>query len=49
MRNKIQDIASLLLDYDMDIVFLQETWLNKGDKSIISEVKDYGIDIINDV
>jgi exonuclease III len=47
MRNKIEDICSLLLDYNIDIVFLQETWLNKGDKSVVFEIKDHGLDMVN--
>ena len=47
MRNKIQDITSLLLDSHIDIVLLQETWLNKGDSAIKCEIEDHDLEMIN--
>ena len=46
IRNKIPAILSFFKESNLDIALLQETWLNKGDKSIISEIEDYGVDII---
>ena len=39
IRNKIQNILSNLKDINSDIACLQTTWLNEGDKSILSEIK----------
>ena len=47
VRNKIQDLLSLIEEYDLDIVCLQETWLGKGDKAILAEIKEHGLDIIS--
>ena len=47
MRNKIEDITALLIDQQMDIVLLQETWLNKGDNAIKSEIADLKLEMIH--
>ena len=46
IRNRIPAILSFFRESNLDIALFQETWLNKGDKSIISEIEDYGVDII---
>ena len=42
LRNKTSDLKVLLEDYKLDVGALQETWLNKGDKSIYAEIKEKG-------
>ena len=39
IRNKTTDVLNFLTDIHSDIVCLQETWLNKHDKSILAEIK----------
>ena len=45
IRNKIVSAITYLEDNDIDLCMLQETWLNKGDGSIIQEIKDHGYNI----
>ena len=40
IRNKTTDVLNFLTDIHSDIVCLQETWLNKHDKSILAEIKN---------
>ena len=46
MRKKVPDIMSYLTDYSIDLAFVQETWLRKSDGNIVSEIKEYGYDLI---
>jgi exonuclease III len=45
IRNKVSEVVSKLDELDIDICMLQETWLTKGDDSVIAEIKDYGFEI----
>ena len=47
IRNKVQDIISYLEEKHTDIGVLQETWLTKGDKNIIAEIKELGYGVHN--
>ena len=42
IRNKTTGILTHLSERNVDIAFLQETWLKKSDGAIISEIKEYG-------
>ena len=42
IRNKVIPVLSHLSDNNIDICMLQETWLNKGDSSVIQEIKEQG-------
>ena len=46
IRNKIQETTEYLKDNNIQIAFVQETWLNAGDNSILAEINDYGYNII---
>ena len=43
--NKTVGVFELLLDRDIDVCLLSETWLRKGDTSKISEIKDFGYNL----
>ena len=43
--NKTAGTFELLLDRDIDICLLSETWLRKGDTSKLSEIKDFGYNL----
>ena len=45
IRNKVVTVLSYLKDHNIDICMLQETWLNKGDSSVIQEIKDHGYNL----
>ena len=45
VRNKVVAVLTYVKDNDIDVCMLQETWLNKGDSSIIQEIKDHGYNI----
>ena len=47
VRNKVPTVLKYLKDNDIDICMLQETWLNKGDSSVMQEIKDHGYNIIS--
>ena len=47
VRNKVPTVLKHLKDNDIDICMLQETWLNKGDSSVMQEIKDHGYNIIS--
>ena len=42
LRKKTAELKVLLIDNKIDIVLLQETWLQKADKSIYFELKEMG-------
>ena len=48
IRNKVHEIMEIVLDKDIDIIFIQESWLRKCDTSIIEEIKEYNFDIISE-
>ena len=39
-------MMELVLNYEVDIVCLQETWIRKCDGAIVEEIKSYGYDLI---
>ena len=45
IRNKTHDVISKLEELDTDICMLQETWLNRGDNSVIAEIMDRGYEV----
>ena len=45
--NKTVGVFELLSDKSIDVCFLTETWLSKGDTSKIAEIKDLGYGIIH--
>ena len=45
LRKKTSQLKSLIEENKIDIVALQETWLNKGDSAIYSEIKEFGFKI----
>ena len=47
MRNKLPLIMSFLEDNNVHLAFIQETWLRKSDGHLLSEIKEYGYDIIS--
>lgn len=38
-------VLTYLKDNDVDIAFIQETWLKKSDKATISQIKDFRYEI----
>ena len=45
--NKTAGVFELLLERDIDVCLLCETWLRKGDTSKISEIKDFGYGLLH--
>ena len=43
--NKTAGVFDLLSDFDIDVCFLTETWLRKGDTSKIAEIKNLGYNL----
>ena len=46
IKNKIQSVLSYIEDNNTTIALFQETWLSDSDKSIFTQIKEYGFDII---
>ena len=42
IRNKTQNILSYITDNEIDVACFQETWINKGDECVISEMQEQG-------
>ena len=47
MRNKISDIMSYLVDNKIDLAFIQETWLRKSDGNLLTDIREYGYEVIS--
>ena len=47
IRNKVTELTSKLDELDIDVCMLQETWLSRGDESVIAEIKDHGFEILS--
>ena len=47
IRNKTQSVLSYFDENKIDLICLQETWLNEGDGNVLVEIKEYDYDIIN--
>ena len=46
LRGKTAHLKVILADYDVDIIVLQETWLNKGDASLYTEFLEMDFKIV---
>ena len=46
MRNKVASIMSYITEHKIDLAFIQETWLRKSDGHLVSEIKEYGYELI---
>ena len=42
LRNKVSDVLSIIEDLDVDIAFIQESWLKASDGAIFAQIKDHG-------
>ena len=47
IRNKVTELTSKLRELDIDVCILQETWLSRGDESVIAEIKNHGFKILS--
>ena len=45
LRNKIDEVLSVVEDFDTDIAFIQETWLKSSDGAIRSKIKQHGFSL----
>ena len=45
--NKTAGVFEILQDNSIDVCFLSETWLRKNDSAKLSEIKDYGFNILH--
>ena len=46
--NKVHEVMELISSNEIDIIFLQETWLRKCDTSLIEEIKEYNFEVITE-
>ena len=46
IRNKLASIMTYLKDEDVDLAFVQETWIRKSDGHLSTEICEYEYDII---
>ena len=46
IRNKVSSVMTYVVDNHVDITLIQESWIRKCDGSILTEIKEYGYDII---
>ena len=46
MRNKLAGIMAYITDENLDLVFIQETWLRKSDGHLLTEIREYGYEVI---
>ena len=46
--NKTVGVMEHLLDVECDICFIQETFLREGDKAKLTEIRDYGWNVLSD-
>ena len=46
IRNKLTFIMAYLTDEDVDIAFVQETWIRKSDGNLLTEIREYGYEVI---
>ena len=47
IRNKLYDVLFNVIDNDIDIICLTETWLNLNESSIESEVRELGYNLVS--
>ena len=47
MRNKTTSIADFVIDHDVDILFITETWLAHDDSVVIGELTPFGYSFLN--
>ena len=46
IRKKIPSVMLYLVENDIHLAFIQETWLRKSDGNLITQIKEYGYDVI---
>ena len=42
LRNKVDEVISIVEDFGTDVAFIQETWLKSSDGAIRSKIKQHG-------
>ncbi len=47
MRNKIPSLLTYMNDYNIELLFTQETWVRKCDGAIFKEIRDYGYEFLS--
>ena len=47
IRNKLYDVLFSIIDNDIDIICLSETWLNLTESAIESEVQELGFNLVS--
>ena len=45
-RNKLTSIMTYLEENNIDLAFIQETWMRKSDGHLVSQIKEYGYEFI---
>ena len=45
--NKVDLIMSVLVDNNIDLAFITETWLSSQSNSITAHIKSYGFDLVH--
>ena len=43
--NKLSSVIDLLIQHELHLLFVVETWMHENDSTIIHEIKEYGYDI----
>ena len=46
IRSKISHISEYLLDCNIDIALLQETWLRKSDSALVTQLEEYNFNVL---
>ena len=46
IRNKLVSIMTYLKEKHVDIAFVQETWIRKSDGHLLTQIREYGYDLI---
>ena len=47
MREKVPNIMIYLIENNIDIMLVQETWVRKCDESIVKQIKEYGFNFLS--
>ena len=47
LRNKVGSVITLLDDFDVDVGFIQETWLRTSDGAILREINENGYKVLS--
>ena len=48
LRNKIHEVTDLICETDVDLAFIQETWLLKSDCALVEEIREYGYEVFTE-